>query len=150
VDVAELTEDVFGKITRLGDREFTLETTARINAVLDPQRMTQAIVALADNACRYTRPGDQIALGSQLAGGRLRFWVSDTGPGVSKADQSLIFERFARGGGSARRSDGAGLGLSIVRAIAVAHGGQVLLDSVPGRGATFTVIVPAVTAEGAS
>jgi two-component system, OmpR family, sensor kinase len=72
----------------------------------------------------------------------LRFWVSDSGPGVSDDHRARIFERFARGGG--RRSDGAGLGLSIVRAIAVAHGGDVLLDSVPGRGATFTVVIPAV------
>lgn len=69
--------------------------------------------------------------------------MSDTGPGV--ADRDRIFERFSRGS-TARRTDGAGLGLSIVRAIAVAHGGQVLLDSVPGRGATFTVEIPAVEA----
>ncbi|WP_219414833.1 sensor histidine kinase [Pseudonocardia nigra] len=148
VDVAALTEEAFDKIERLGDREWVLETSARVDAVLDPQRITQAIVALADNACRYTGPGARIALGSQLAGGSLRFWVSDTGPGVSEADRARIFERFARGTGARPRSDGAGLGLSIVRAIAVAHGGQVLLDSVPGRGATFTVVVPAVVTGG--
>jgi two-component system, OmpR family, sensor kinase len=122
-----------------------LETAARVDARLDPQRITQAVVALADNACRHTGPGDRIALGSQLSGGRLRFWVSDTGAGVDAADRDRIFERFSRGS-IARRSEGAGLGLSIVRAIAVAHGGQVLLDSVPGRGATFTVEIPAVEA----
>ena len=102
------------------------------------------MVALADNACRYTRPGDRIAVGSQFTGGMLRFWVSDTGPGVGEADRARIFERFARGSEAGPRSDGAGLGLSIVRAIAAAHGGHVLLDSVPGRGAMFTVVVPAV------
>jgi signal transduction histidine kinase len=143
VDVAELTEDTFDKVDRLGERQWVLETTARVEALLDPQRITQAIIALADNACRHTRPGDRIALGSQLTGGLLRFWVSDTGPGVPEAERDRIFERFARGSSTAPRSDGAGLGLSIVRAIAVAHGGRVLLDSVPGRGATFTVVVPA-------
>ena len=127
---------------RLGDREWVLETAAGVDARLDPQRITQAVVALADNACRHTGPGDRIGLGSQLAGGRLRLWVTDTGPGVAVGDRARIFERFARGTGAPRRSDGAGLGLSIVRAIAVAHGGQVLLDSVPGRGATFTMVVP--------
>jgi two-component system OmpR family sensor kinase len=145
VDVADLTTDTFGKIERLGDREWVLETAARVDVVLDPQRITQAVVALADNACRHTRPGDRIGMGSQLTGGWLRFWVSDTGPGVSPEDRARIFERFARGTTAVPRSDGAGLGLSIVRAIAVAHGGQVLLDSVPGRGATFTVVIPAVT-----
>jgi two-component system OmpR family sensor kinase len=144
VDVADLTADTFGKVERLGDRDWVLETAAGVEAVLDPQRITQAVVALADNACRHTRPGDRIGVGSQLTSGWLRFWVSDSGPGVVPADRARIFERFARGTASGPRSEGAGLGLSIVRAIAVAHGGQVLLDSVPGRGATFTVVIPAV------
>ncbi|WP_300008676.1 ATP-binding protein [Pseudonocardia sp.] len=146
-DVGELTEDVFGKVVRLGEREWVLETAARVDAEVDPQRITQAIIALADNAVRHTRPGDRIAIGSQFAGGTLRFWVSDTGPGIGEADRTRIFERFARGTSTGPRSEGAGLGLAIIRAIAVAHGGQVLLDSVPGRGATFTVVVPAVLPE---
>lgn len=142
-DVGALTGDAFGKLSRLGDREFTLDSCARTVAVLDPQRITQALVALADNACRYTKPGDRIGVGSQMSGGWLRFWVSDTGPGVTEADRYRIFERFGRGSAGGHRSDGAGLGLAIVRAIAQAHGGDVLLDSVPGRGATFTVVIPA-------
>lgn len=147
VDVGALTSDAFGKVSRLGEREFTLDSCARVVAVLDPQRITQALVALADNACRYTKPGDRIDIGSQLSGGWLRFWVSDTGPGVSDADRSRIFERFGRGRAGGRRSDGAGLGLAIVRAIAVAHGGEVLLDTVVGQGATFTVVIPAIPEE---
>jgi signal transduction histidine kinase len=143
VDVAELTADVVEKVERLGDRDWVLETAARVDARLDPQRVTQAVVALADNACRHTRPGDRIGLGSQLTGGRLRFWVSDAGAGVAAEERARIFERFARGSTAVPRSEGAGLGLSIVRAIAVAHGGTVLLDSVPGRGATFTLEIPA-------
>jgi two-component system OmpR family sensor kinase len=144
VDVGALTEDAFVKLARLGDRNFTLETVAHVPAVLDPQRITQALVALADNACRFTKPGGWIGVGSQLSGGWLRFWVADSGPGVSEADRARIFERFARGSDGRNPSDGAGLGLAIVRAIAVAHGGDVLLDSMPGRGATFTVIIPAL------
>ncbi len=143
VDVAALTTDVFGKVRRLAEREWVLETAADADVPLDPQRLTQALVALADNAARYTAPGDRIALGSQVAGGELRFWVADTGPGIAEADRARVFERFARGAAGARRSDGAGLGLSIVQAIAAAHGGRVLLDSRPGAGATFTVVLPA-------
>jgi signal transduction histidine kinase len=143
VDVAALTADVFGKVRRLAEREWVLETAADADVVLDPQRLTQALVALADNAARYTAPGDRIALGSQVSGGELRFWVADTGPGIAEADRGRVFERFARGEAGARRSDGAGLGLSIVQAIAAAHGGRVLLDSRPGAGATFTVVLPA-------
>ena len=101
------------------------------------------LVALADNACRYTADGDWIGVGSALEDGWLKFWVADSGPGIGVADRTRIFERFSRGGDGARRSDGAGLGLAIVEAIAVAHGGKVLLDSVPGSGATFTVLIPA-------
>ena len=69
--------------------------------------------------------------------------MRDAGPGVAPDDQERIFERFARASASRRRSEGAGLGLAIVRAIAEAHGGSVELSSRPGAGATFTVIVPA-------
>ncbi|SDN44956.1 Signal transduction histidine kinase [Geodermatophilus siccatus] len=143
VDVAALTAEVFDKVRRLGDRNWVLETAADVDAELDTQRVTQALVALADNAVRYTVPGDRISLGSQLSGGELRFWVSDTGPGVPEEEQARVFERFARGASGARRSDGAGLGLSVVRAIAVAHGGRAVLDSVPGRGTTVSLVLPA-------
>ncbi|MFC7671941.1 sensor histidine kinase [Mycolicibacterium sp. GCM10028919] len=144
VDVRDLTEEAFEKLCGLGDRAFTLQGTAPVVALLDRQRITQALIALADNACRFTAPGDWIGVGSAVSGGWLRFWVSDSGPGVSPTDRARIFERFARGEQRGHHSDGAGLGLSIVRAIAVAHGGDVLLDSVEGRGATFTLVIPAV------
>lgn len=142
VDVAALTAETFEKITGLGDRNFELQVAARCTAVLDPQRITQALVALADNACRFTGPGGWIGVGSEVANGWLRFWVSDSGPGVTPEHRARIFDRFARGEQIGTHSDGAGLGLSIVRAIAVAHGGDVLLESVVGRGSTFTVAIP--------
>ena len=81
-------------------------------------------------------------IGSTLEDGRARLWVSDSGPGVADADRERIFDRFARGSG-ARRSQGAGLGLAIVRAIAEAHGGAVELERAPsGDGATFTITIP--------
>ena len=74
--------------------------------------------------------------------GEARLWVRDTGDGVAAADRDRIFERFARSTGSRRVSEGAGLGLSIVRAIAQAHYGRVDLASAPGEGATFTLTFP--------
>lgn len=143
VDVAALTAEVFGKVRRLGERDWQLAGVARADLLLDPQRLTQAVVALADNAVRYTGPGDRVAVGSRLAGGELHVWVDDTGPGIAEADRARVFERFARGGAGARRTDGAGLGLSVVQAIAAAHGGRVELHSRPGQGATFTLVLPA-------
>ncbi|MGY1724218.1 sensor histidine kinase [Blastococcus sp. SYSU DS0533] len=143
VDVAEVTADVFGKVRRLGDRDWQLGAVARADLLLDPQRLTQAVVALADNAVQHTGAGDRIVLGSRLSGDRLLVWVDDTGPGIPPADQERVFDRFARGSTAARRSDGAGLGLAIVRAIAAGHGGSVELHSRPGEGATFTLVLPA-------
>ncbi|MGY1827846.1 sensor histidine kinase [Blastococcus sp. SYSU DS0541] len=143
VDVAEVTADVFGKVRQLGDRDWQLGAVARADLLLDPQRLTQAVVALADNAVQHTGTGDRIVLGSRLSGDRLLVWVDDTGPGIPAADQERVFDRFSRGSSAARRSDGAGLGLSIVRAIAAGHGGTVELHSRPGEGATFTLVLPA-------
>ncbi len=144
VDVDLLTHDILDHVIHLGDREFSLDAAAEVTCKLDPQRITQAMVALCDNACHYSAPGDRISIGSQVAEGWLRFWVADTGPGVSAGDQARIFERFSRGSAGGRRSEGAGLGLSIVSAIAAAHGGRVELDSTPGHGARFTIVIPVV------
>jgi signal transduction histidine kinase len=144
VDVAELTRAIVGKVVHLGERDWALDAVADLDAVLDPQRITQAVMALADNAVRHTARGGRIGIGSQLTAGWLRFWVTDSGPGIPPADRARIFERFDRGSAAAPRSEGAGLGLAIVRAIAQAHGGEVTLDSVPGRGSTFAVVLPAV------
>jgi signal transduction histidine kinase len=144
VDVAELTRAIVGKVVHLGERDWALDAVADLDAVLDPQRITQAVMALADNAVRHTARGGRIGIGSQLTAGWLRFWVTDSGPGIPPPDRARIFERFDRGSAAAPRSEGAGLGLAIVRAIAQAHGGEVTLDSVPGRGSTFAVVLPAV------
>lgn len=145
VDVDELTDELLVKARALGDRRWARDEIALGQVRADRQRVTQAAMNLARNAVEHTAPGDEIALGTRLSDGgqALRLWVRDTGPGVPSADQSRIFDRFTRGRGGRRRSDGAGLGLSIVRAIAEAHGGQVELTSMPGEGATFTIVLPA-------
>jgi two-component system, OmpR family, sensor kinase len=147
VDVEALTADVLDKVRKLGERNWVLESRARVDAALDPQRVTQALVALADNAVQYTGQGDRIGVGSALVGEELRFWVSDTGPGIPEEERSRVLERFARGSSGARRSDGAGLGLSIVQAIARAHGGRIALESTVGRGTTVSVVLPARLAD---
>jgi signal transduction histidine kinase len=95
---------------------------------------------LAQNAVRHTNEGGAITLGSRIADGEARFWVRDHGPGVPPQEQQAIFERFWRG--NIGRSEGAGLGLAIVKAIAEAHRGRVELESRPGAGAKFTVVIP--------
>jgi signal transduction histidine kinase len=142
LDLDVLTEELMAKVAGLADRDWQFDGTGNGVVVADRQRLTQAVMSLAQNAVEHTAPGDRIALGSALADGQARLWVADSGPGVAPADRDRIFERFARAGGSRRRSDGAGLGLAIVRAIAEAHGGRVELDSRPGHGAQFTLVIP--------
>ena len=140
LDVGELTDDLADKVRGLGDRAWTVDERATGDAILDAQRITQAVVQLAQNAARHTEEPDTVAIGSRVDAATVHLWVRDTGPGIALADQEHIFDRFYRGSGSA--SDGSGLGLSIVRAIAQAHGGWVTVDSVPGNGATFTLTLP--------
>jgi signal transduction histidine kinase len=141
VDVAELTDELPTKASALAPREWVLESRGQGVIRADRQRLTQALMQLAENAADHTREGDTITLGSGVEDGEARFWVRDEGPGIAPADQQAVFERFARRG-SDRRESGAGLGLPIVRAIAEAHGGRVELRSSPGTGALFTVAVP--------
>jgi two-component system, OmpR family, sensor kinase len=143
-DAGVLTDEVLDKVRALGDRAWKLDERAEGSVLVDPQRVTQALLQLATNAVQHTEAGDVIALGSAYEAGALRWWVRDTGPGVDPADAERIFERFQRGD-HARGSEGSGLGLSIVRAIATAHGGRVQLDSTPGEGAMFTLVIPART-----
>ena len=83
----------------------------------------------------------EIASGSQAG---IHLSVSDSGPGIPKAEQERIFERFYRLGSELRReTQGIGIGLSIVKHIVAAHGGRVTVESVTGQGSRFTIILPA-------
>jgi two-component system, OmpR family, sensor kinase len=141
LDLDVLTDELYNKAKALAERDWRLAGSGAGTLTADRQRLTQAVMQLAQNAAEHTRDGDRIALGSAIRNGVARLWVSDSGPGIPAAERDEIFERFHRGGGR-RRSEGAGLGLSIVRAIAEAHGGRVELDTREGAGATFTLIVP--------
>ncbi|MEV7396810.1 ATP-binding protein [Aeromicrobium sp. NPDC092404] len=137
-DAETLTHGVLDRVRALADRTWLLDGVARTAAALDGQRITQALLQLADNAARHTQAGDEIGIGSRLHEGRLELWVRDTGPGVAPELRTEIFERFSRGEND---DEGFGLGLSIVRAIAEAHGGDVVLDDT-AVGATFRLRLP--------
>lgn len=140
VQLAELTADVYVKARTLGERDWQLSEVADVEAELDSQRITQAMVQLAQNAVQHTTTGQTIRIGSRAVGSSVELYVVDSGPGVQPQDAAVIFERFRRG--TARRGargSGAGLGLSIVRAIAEAHGGRVRLHDTEGGGATFVL-----------
>ncbi|MGH2703012.1 MAG: ATP-binding protein [Actinomycetota bacterium] len=142
VDVKELTDELNTKVHGLANREWGLDGSGVGIIESDRQRLTQAVMQLAQNAVQHTNDGDRIWIGSRVTNGEARFWVRDTGPGISKGEQERIFNRFARAKSQSRASDGMGLGLAIVKAIAEGHNGRVRLLSAEGQGSTFTIIIP--------
>ena len=147
VVVADLLAGVLDKVVALGDRRWLIETTSNQVVQLDPQRITQALIQLVANALKFTQPDAVIALGGRIYGPEVRLWVRDEGTGIAAEDRGRIFERFGRGSDptgtqSPGLDDGAGLGLAIVDAIALAHHGRVALSSEVGVGSTFTLCLP--------
>jgi signal transduction histidine kinase len=141
VDLTELTVDSLAKARGLGDRAWVLDETASVIVSVDEQRLTQALLQLCDNAVKHTSAGDVVALGSSYDDAQARLWVRDSGPGVRPEDHEQIFERFGRGA-VPDDDEGFGLGLSIVRAIARAHGGTVTLEDERPHGARFVMTLP--------
>lgn len=133
VELADLTVSVIAKARALGERDWRVDEVAEARIVADRQRLTQALMQLAANAVRHTQEGALVAAGSAVDGDSVRLWVRDGGPGVRPEDRERIFQRFVRAG--SRSHQGAGLGLSIVRSIAEAHGGRVWVED----GARFVI-----------
>jgi signal transduction histidine kinase len=140
VDVDALTNELHAKASALGARTWRIDAVGRGVIVADRQRLTQAVVQLAQNAVEHTETGAEIGLGSHVSPEGARFWVRDTGPGIASEDRERIFQRFERGSNTDR--EGGGLGLAIVTAIARAHGGRAELDGSAAVGATFSITVP--------
>lgn len=110
---------------------------------IDSQRLEQVLVNLIHNAVKFTRAGGEIVLGAESGLGEVRFAVRDTGIGIPEEDVPRIFERFYRVDKS-RAGSGTGLGLSIAKHIVEAHGGEIGVDSIEGRGSTFYFSIPLV------
>lgn len=148
-DAGDFVEEVLNKARILGDRNWVIDSRAEGVLLVDRQRLTQAMMQLVANAVHYTSRGQEIGVGLEIESNGVHFWVRDTGSGVSESDRDRIFERFHRGSAGQRsESAGAGLGLAIVRAIAMGHGGTVSVSDSPNGGATFHVHLPATCKEG--
>lgn len=112
----------------------------------DPQRLRQLLVVLLDNAIRYSHPGGNVAVTmSRTEDDEVEVEVADEGIGIASAELPQVFERHFRGAEARRhRADGIGLGLTIARALATAHGGALALRSEPGRGTRALLRLPLV------
>ena len=142
IDVESFTNETYQKAVALAPRNWQLQMQNKGKMVGDRQRLAGALINLINNAVQHTKENDTIEIGVAIEQGKVSFWVRDTGEGITKKDQARIFERFARAANSYRRSEGAGLGLSITKAIIEAHGGHVELTSQVEQGATFTLVMP--------
>ncbi|WP_329343485.1 HAMP domain-containing histidine kinase [Streptomyces sp. NBC_01352] len=112
-------------------------------ALADEARLRQVVYNLVGNAVTHTPAGTPIRIGVGTVGGQAVLEVSDRGPGLTSDQSSRVFERFYRVDTSrTRATGGTGLGLSIVQSLVTAHGGRVELDSAPGLGATFRILLP--------
>jgi signal transduction histidine kinase len=115
VDLEPFTRQVFTKVRVLADRRWTLDQAGDGIVLADPDRITEAVLNLAENAVAHTVPGDVIGIGSRVANGWVELWVRDDGEGIDPADQQRIFEPFVRGRAAQSRYRGAGLGLALTQ-----------------------------------
>lgn len=114
-----------------------------VELVADPDRIREMLVILIDNAIRHTDRGGSIAIRCAPVGSSVAISVSDTGEGIAPEHLGRIFDRFYRvDRARARERGSAGLGLSIAKWIAEAHGGRINVESTPSQGTTFTVRIP--------
>jgi signal transduction histidine kinase len=141
-DIAEL----YGASAEAREQHLALSLPASLTLVGDRDLIGQAVVNLLDNALKFTPDGGTVAFSAHAADDMVQISVSDDGPGMPEADMSRAGERFFRAD-AARTTPGSGLGLSLVRAVANLHGGEVLLGAThPGAdppGLSVTLRLPA-------
>ena len=148
-DLAVLAQDVADRVRpEFGEHGVTLAVaaaTGRAQTVVDPDRVSQILVNLLTNALAACDRGDRVTVSLDHEAGFLALRVADTGCGIAPDDLELIFERFERrtAPGHPAPHRGSGIGLTIARALAQAHGGTLTARSAgPGRGAMFTLTLP--------
>ena len=151
VSIGDMCESLITLITPLADkRDITLVVRAGNDlptVLTDAGKLQRILFNLLSNATKFTPPRGRVSMTAEVEatpdGDAIRFRVTDTGPGIAEADQKRIFEKFTQVDNShTREHQGTGLGLTIARDLADLLGGELTLESKPGKGATFTLVVP--------
>jgi two-component system, OmpR family, sensor histidine kinase BaeS len=145
-NLAELIRDTVSNFeAQAREKEITISTSfgESEDANLDPQRVREVLTNLLSNALRYTPPGGEVKVGVTESGSgperAVTISVEDNGPGIESGDLPYIFDRFYK----SSDSGGMGLGLSIAKYLAEAHGGKIWADSVMGKGTKISFTLPA-------
>ncbi len=142
----ELLDEVVRHIGRVAEQQqVTVRVTGAQGRVFgDRARLRQVLLILLDNALRYTPAGGSVLLQAETAGNVARWSVIDTGSGIDASHLPHLFERFYRAEHSrSEQQSGSGLGLSIAQALVVGQGGTISISSMPGRGTTVSLQLPA-------
>ena len=141
VDLAELAREA---VTDAGAADRTDLSVERGNAVVqaDSDRIKQVLLNLISNATKFSEPGAPLKMTVSPEAESVRMAVQDSGPGISEADQTRLFQRFSRLDTGGIRKPGSGLGLYLSRSMVEAHGGEIWVDSVLGKGSTFSFRIP--------
>lgn len=114
-----------------------LQCTGEPELYADPERLSQIVLNLLSNALKATGEGGTVSVKVSPIGEELGITVEDNGSGISEEDLPFIFERFYRG-----PAGGLGIGLTIVKELIGAHGGRIEVKSSPGKGSSFTILLP--------
>lgn len=142
--VAQEVVDLYGPVSTSHELSLSLpRLPVMVNA--DPTRIGQVLNNLVSNAIKYSPEHGPIEMSIDQVGGRAILCISDRGVGIDQGELDDIFVPFRRPGQSRASVPGTGLGLSVVRRIVLAHGGQIEVLSTPGKGSTFRVYLPSVT-----
>lgn len=151
IDAGEAVREVAELMApRIAEKKQTLSVHVAPRAGLalaDPDRLRQIVANLLTNAHLYTPEGGNIDIRVEPERAWVQIKVSDTGVGMTPEETSRVFERFFRGRARDSQTPGSGLGLSIVKSLVELHGGQIELESEPGGGSTFRVMLPAAMPE---
>jgi signal transduction histidine kinase len=124
--------------------ELARDVDASIRTIrADERKVKQVLLNLLSNALKFTPDGGRIAVRVAKRDGMIEVAVSDTGIGIAKEDQQAVFDEFRQVGSAAKRVEGTGLGLALVRKFVELHGGSIRVESEPGAGSTFTFTIPA-------
>ena len=145
VNLAEVVRDaaeLYADVAEHKGVRLSVSIPAELHVAGDRNRLAQIMSNLLDNAVKYTPSGGQVTVAGDVREDEAVVTVTDTGIGIPPDELPHIWERLYRGDRS-RSERGLGLGLSLVKAIAEAHGGSVAVESIPGRGSTFTLHLPA-------
>ncbi len=154
-EIAEVISDVVDQFEPvLAEKEQELEVHVARESILlhaDRSRIVQIVSNLVENASKYSQPKTVITVNVHRRGSEVRISVSDEGIGISEEDQRQLFVPFFRANSDLTRTEpGTGLGLALVKSIAELHAGSVSVESEPGKGSTFSVMLRAASSEAAA